>query len=62
MKGLGLESAGALGRSQPLPLLVDRRVHAEEVRRFEANVVRGPGAKDCAIWVGAVGGDGYGRK
>ena len=29
--------------------------------RFETNVVRGPYRDDCAIWVGAIGGDGYGR-
>lgn len=50
-----------MGASQPLRLLVDRRLHAEELRRFEDNVVRGPGDDDCAIWTGAVGGDGYGR-
>jgi hypothetical protein len=31
------------------------------IGRFEALVVRGPGADDCAIWKGAIGGDGYGR-
>jgi hypothetical protein len=50
-----------MGGSQPLRLVVDRRIHGEELRRFEANVVRGPGADDCAIWMGAVGADGYGR-
>jgi len=50
-----------LGRSQPLRLVVDRRVHAEELRRFEALVVRGPRADDCAIWVGPIGADSYGR-
>lgn len=50
-----------LGVSQPLRLVVDRRAHAEELRRFEATIVRGPGADDCAIWVGAIGADGYGR-
>jgi hypothetical protein len=48
-------------RSQPLRLVVDRNIHGEELRRFEANVVRGPGVDDCAIWTGAVGADGYGR-
>ena len=43
------------------PLVVDPEAHAEELARFESNVVRGPGADDCAIWVGAIGGDGYGR-
>ena len=50
-----------MGVSQPLRLLVDSRVHAEELARFEALVVRGPGVDDCAIWKGAIGGDGYGR-
>ena len=36
-------------------------MHAEELARFEALVVRGPGVDDCAIWKGAIGGDGYGR-
>jgi hypothetical protein len=51
-----------MGRSQPLRLVVDRRAHGEELRRFEANVVRGPGANDCAIWAAAVGADGYGLR
>jgi hypothetical protein len=41
--------------------VVDARIHGEELRRFEANVVRGPGAHDCAIWAAAIGADGYGR-
>ena len=59
---VGEKKAGnGVGVSQPLRLLVDSRVHAEELARFEALVVRGPGADDCAIWKGAIGGDGYGR-
>lgn len=50
-----------MGRSQPLQLVVDPVAHAEELARFAAHVVRGPGAEDCAIWTGAVGTDGYGR-
>jgi hypothetical protein len=50
-----------VGVSQPLRLLVDSRVHAEELARFEALVLRGPGVDDCAIWKGAIGGDGYDR-
>jgi hypothetical protein len=50
-----------LGSSQPLRLVVDARIHGEEFRRFEANVVRWPGAHDCAIWAAAIGADGYGR-
>jgi hypothetical protein len=37
------------------------RLHSAELVRFESEVVRGPGSDDCAIWVGAIGGDGYGR-
>ena len=55
------ESGQDLGVSQPLRLLVDTRLHSEELARFETNVVRGPYRDDCAIWVGAIGGDGYGR-
>jgi len=40
---------------------VDTRLHSEELAWFETNVVRGPYRDDCAIWVGAIGGDGYGR-
>jgi hypothetical protein len=40
--------------------VVDPRLHAEELLRFEANVVRGPGSDDCAIWASAVGADGSG--
>jgi len=40
------------------PLVVDPDAHADERVRFESNVVRGPGADDCAIWVGAIGADG----
>ena len=36
------------------------RLHSAELVRFESQVVRGPGSDDCAIWVGAIGGDGYG--
>ena len=50
-----------MGVSQPLRLLVDMRLHSAELVRFESQVVRGPGSDDCAIWVGAIGGDGYGR-
>ena len=54
------ESGQDLGVSQPLRL-VDTRLHSEELARFETNVVRGPYRDDCAIWVGAIGGNGYGR-
>jgi len=52
---------GVMGVSQPLRLVVDPRMHREELRRFEDNVVRGPGSQDCAIWCSAIGADGYGR-
>jgi hypothetical protein len=42
------------------PLVVDPDAHAEELARFGSNVVCGPGADDCAIWVGAIGADGCG--
>lgn len=41
--------------------MVDPRLHAEELRRFEAKVVRGPQPNDCAVWRSALGTDGYGR-
>ena len=50
------ESGQDLGVSQPLRLLVDTRLHSEDLARFETNVVRGPHRDDCAIWVGAIGG------
>lgn len=59
---VGERKAGnRVGFSQPLRLLVDKRWHGEELARFESLVVRGPGVNDCAIWKGAIGGDGYGR-
>lgn len=55
------KAAGVIGVSQPLRLVVDPRAHCDEVARFEENVVRGPGAQDCANWCSAIGTDGYGR-
>src|SRR6478672_9421773 len=49
------ESGQDLGVSQPPRLLVDTRLHSEELARFETTVVRGPDRDDCAIWVGAIG-------
>jgi hypothetical protein len=40
-------------------LVVDARVHADELARFWAKVVRGPGAA-CWVWTSAIGDDGYG--
>nr|WP_287454452.1 hypothetical protein [Rhodococcus sp. (in: high G+C Gram-positive bacteria)] len=34
---------------------------ATELARFERYIVRGPHVDSCAIWVGAVADDGYGR-
>ncbi len=42
-------------------LVVDPVVHVDELARFWAKVVRGPGARDCWLWVGAIADDGYGR-
>jgi len=36
-------------------------VHAAEVARFRSKIVAGPGDKNCNIWVGGIGADGYGR-
>ena len=55
------KAIGVMGVSQPLRLVVDPRVHADELARFEDNVVRGRGEQDCAIWCSAIGADGYGR-
>lgn len=44
-----------------LRLRVDPEGHAEEIERFWAKVVRGPGKRDCWIWTGAIADDGYGR-
>ena len=43
------------------PSVGGHTAHADELARFESNVVRGPGADDCAICAGAVGADGYGQ-
>ncbi|MGW4101469.1 MULTISPECIES: hypothetical protein [Mycobacteriaceae] len=51
----------AVGVSQPLRLVVNPTIHADELERFESEIVRGPGPEDCAIWTGAIGGDGYPR-
>lgn len=44
------------------PLLwVDTAIHADDCARFDSFVAIGPAATDCDIWIGAIGGDGYGR-
>jgi hypothetical protein len=40
---------------------VDPVEHAGELVRFWGKVVKGPGERDCWIWVGAIADDGYGR-
>lgn len=45
----------------PHALWVDARTHAAECARFDRYVVTGPLPQDCAIWIGAIGADGYGR-
>ena len=42
-------------------LRVDPVEHAGEVGRFWAKVVKGPGSKDCWIFIGAIADDGCGR-
>ncbi|BBX37553.1 hypothetical protein MMAG44476_37328 [Mycolicibacterium mageritense DSM 44476 = CIP 104973] len=42
-------------------LVVDPRVHAEEIARFTGYIVEGPADHDCDIWIGGIGADGYGR-
>lgn len=42
-------------------MIVDPVRHANEIARFFAHVVRGPGRQDCWLWTGAIGSDGYGR-
>ncbi len=50
------------GKEHPTEALhVDADVHAAEVARFTRFVVRGPGPRDCWLWVGAIADDGYGR-
>ena len=36
-------------------------MHAAEVARFRSKIVAGPGERDCSIWIGSIGSDGYGR-
>jgi hypothetical protein len=42
-------------------LVVDPRIHSDEIARFTSHIVRGPTASDCDIWISAIGADGYGR-
>jgi hypothetical protein len=52
---------GRVGRAPAVALWVDPKVHAAEVARFRAKIVAGPGERDCSIWIGSIGADGYGR-
>ncbi len=47
----------SLGRA----VIVDHRVHAGEIARFQRFVVAGPGADDCWLFIGAIADDGYAR-
>lgn len=42
-------------------LVVDPVGDAGEIRRFNRYVITGPCPHDCAVFVGAIGDDGYGR-
>lgn len=48
-------------KSLAQPLVVDPECHRAELARFCRHIVVGPDVDDCAIWVGAIGDDGYGR-
>jgi hypothetical protein len=50
---------GRVGRAPALALWVDPKVHAAEVARFRSKIVAGPGERDCSIWIGSIGADGY---
>lgn len=52
-------SLGHPHRWEPLPLFAHPELHAEEIARFTSRVVQGPAPNDCAIYVGALGNDGY---
>lgn len=54
-------SGGPAAAGADLLLDVDPVAHAGEIDRFWAKVVRGPGTRDCWLWVGAIADDGYGR-
>ena len=55
------DGSRAVGRAPAVALWVDPTVHAAEVARFRSKIVAGPGDKNCNIWVGGIGADGYGR-
>jgi hypothetical protein len=49
------------GEGAAAALWVDPAVHADECRRFDSYVVKGPGPDDCDFFTGAIGTDGYGQ-
>ena len=52
---------GRVGRAPAVALWVDPKVHAAEIARFRSKIVAGPGDRDCSIWIGSIGADGYGQ-
>lgn len=44
-----------------MALIVDAAEHADEIARFRTFCVPGPSPRDCTIFAGAIGDDGYGR-
>jgi hypothetical protein len=49
------------GEGAAAALWVDPAVHADECRRFDSYVVKGPGPDDCDFFTGAIGTDGCGQ-
>lgn len=47
--------------SQPLDLEVDPELHAHEIERFFASVLKGPNQDDCWLWLRPPRDDGYGQ-
>ena len=52
---------GRVGQAPAVALWVDPKVHAAEIARFHSRIVAGPGDRDCSIWIGSIGADGYGQ-
>ena len=52
---------GRVGRAPALALWVDRKVHAAEGRPVSQQDRGRTGDRDCSIWIGSIGADGYGR-
>jgi hypothetical protein len=51
---------GRVGQAPAIALWVGPKVHAAEIARFRSKIVAGPGDRDCSIWIGSIGADGYG--